>query len=71
MQALVWNVGTCRCDAKRAIQAEHVRKNLSIDAEHRDGAARSSVEALVMSVERRGCVIQLKLIHQPEMGGMK
>ena len=30
----------------------------STDAEHRDGAARSSVEGSVMEPERRGCVVQ-------------
>ncbi len=35
------------------------------DAERRGGAARSSVEALVMGVEPRGCVIQLDLRVNP------
>ena len=38
----------------------------STDAEHRDGAARSSVEAFVMEVEPRGCVIQLDLRVNPQ-----
>jgi hypothetical protein len=33
-------------------------KDESTDAEYRGGMARSSVEASVMEVERRGCVIQ-------------
>ncbi len=37
---------------------------------HRDGAVRSSGEALVMRVERRGCIIQWEIFHQPEMGGV-
>jgi len=37
--------------------ADTIRKNT--DARVRDGAARSSVEALVMRVERRGSVIRL------------
>jgi hypothetical protein len=37
--------------------ADTMRKNT--DAEERGGAARSSAEALVMSVERRGGVIWL------------
>ena len=41
----------------------------STDAEHRGGTARSSDEASVMGVERRGCVIQFLKIGQPEMGG--
>ena len=32
-------------------------KDESTDAEYRGGIARSSVEAFVMGVERRGCVI--------------
>jgi len=35
---------------------------MNTDAMVRGGAARSSVEALVMSVERRGSVIQLNLV---------
>ncbi len=41
-------------------------KEESTDAGHRGGAARSSVEALVMRVEQRGCVIQLDLRVNPE-----
>jgi hypothetical protein len=40
--------------------ANTMRKNT--DARARDGAARSSDEALVMRVERRGSVIQLTSI---------
>jgi hypothetical protein len=36
----------------------------SIDALHRDGQVRSSVEAVVMTAERRGLVIQLPTIDQ-------
>ena len=53
-QALVWNLGTCRLDAKGAIQVGTTHKNLSTDASHRGGSTRSSVEASVMEVERRG-----------------
>ena len=45
-QALLWNVRTCRSDAKRRAQAEGLREGASIDAEHRGGVARSSVEAV-------------------------
>jgi hypothetical protein len=38
------------------------------DAPGRGGAARSSEEAPVMGVERRGRVIQSVLVGQPEMG---
>ena len=44
-QALMWNVRTCRSDAKRRTQAEGLREGASIDAEHRGGVARSSVDA--------------------------
>jgi len=45
-------------------------KDLSTDAEHRGGATRSSDERSVMDVERRGCIVQLILIKQPEMEGL-
>ena len=44
-QALVWNVGTCRPDAKGEWQAGSPREPKSTDAGHRGGAARSSDEA--------------------------
>jgi hypothetical protein len=57
-QAHAWNVGTCRPDAKEEIQAGGPCKDLSTDAGHRDGAARSSNESPVMGLERRSCVVQ-------------
>ena len=47
--------------------ADTMRKNT--DAGVRGGAARSSVEALVMRVERRGGVIRLTKCHQPALQG--
>ena len=44
IQARMWNVGTCRSDAKGRIQAEGLREDASTNAEHRGGAARSSDE---------------------------
>ena len=41
----------------------------SIEALHRDGRVRSSVEAAVMAAERRGSVIQLPTIDQLFMTG--
>ena len=41
----------------------------SRDAEFGCGRIRSSVEAAVMAVERRGSVIYTSEIKQPEMGG--
>jgi hypothetical protein len=41
------------------------RKRESIEARHRGGTARSSEEASVMEVERRGCVTRLSpLVNQ-------
>ena len=45
-------------------------KDESTEAKHRGGVTRSSDEASVMEVERRGYIIQLNLIKQPEMGGL-
>ena len=58
-RALAGNVGTCRSDAKGAIQAGGPREDRSTDAGHRGGAARSSDEGSVMELERRGCIVQL------------
>src|ERR1700739_196142 len=58
-RALVRNVGTCRPDAKGAIQAGGPCEDRSTDAGHRGGAARSSDEGSVMELERRGWVVQL------------
>jgi len=46
--------------------ASTMRKNT--DARTRDGAARSSDEALVMRVERRGSVIQSIKVANPSCG---
>jgi hypothetical protein len=46
--------------------ANTMRKNT--DAATRGGAARSSVEALVMRVERRGSVILLTKVTNPLVG---
>jgi hypothetical protein len=57
-QALAWNVGTCRSDAKEASRAGDPRKALSTDAEHRGRTIRSRVEGAVMAPDRRGCGVQ-------------
>ena len=44
-------------------------KDLSTDAEHRGGVVCSSDEGSVMDVERRGYIVQLRLIKQPVMEG--
>ena len=57
IQASRWNVGTCYFDVKGTYQVER-STSANTDARCRGGAARSSVEASVMDVERRGGVIQ-------------
>jgi hypothetical protein len=64
MEALIWNIGTCRFDAKGEIQAENLQE-LNTDAKHRGGLIGSSVEVLVMSMERSDQIILLiDLINQ-------
>ena len=48
IQALVWNVGTCRPDTKGETQMGGPREGESTDAGHGDGPIRSSVEVPVM-----------------------
>src|SRR5207244_134568 len=57
-QALVWNVRTCRSDAKGQVSSGQNREDESTEAEHRGGAARSRDEGSVMGLDRRGCVVQ-------------
>jgi hypothetical protein len=57
-QALVRNVGTCRLDAKGAVQVGEPHENQSTNARHRDGAARSRVEGFETELDRRGCDVQ-------------
>jgi len=64
--ASVRNVGTCRSDAKGEVQANSLCESQSTDAEHRDGGARSSVEALVMRVKRRGVVVWQCYMSNPQ-----
>jgi len=56
MEALIWNIGTCRFDAKGGIQAENLQE-LNTDAKHRGGLIGSSEEAPVMGVERSLCKV--------------
>ena len=58
-QALARNVGTCRPDAKGAIQAGGPREDRSTEAGHRDGATRNRKESSVIGLDQRGCVVQL------------
>ena len=55
--ALVWNVGTCRPDAKGEIQVGGPHEGESTDAGHGGGPTRISVEVSVMEMERRGWII--------------
>lgn len=55
-QALMLNCGNLRWGCKAKGTSPQGKADTS-DAPPRDGAARSSVEAAVMAVERRGCVI--------------
>ena len=64
MEALVWNIGTCRFDVKGEIQAENLQE-LNTDAEHRGGLIGSSVDAPVMGAEQSDQIIRLiDLINQ-------
>ena len=58
-QALAWNVRTCRTDAKGASRVGDPRKVLSTDAGHRGRTARSRDEGVAMTLDRRGCGVQL------------
>jgi hypothetical protein len=71
MQARVRNVGTWSLDAKGEARAESIREGESTEARRRGGAARSSEEAPVMGVERRGCIDSLNSIRQPATGGAR
>jgi hypothetical protein len=53
MQALIWNMRTCRSDEKGEAQVESPRGERT-DTEHRGGSTRSSDEVAVMAMERRG-----------------
>ena len=55
-------------DAKGKCSKRKKRKAESTDASVRDGPLRSSDEAAVMAVERRGWAVQFRL-GQPAMGG--
>ncbi len=69
-QALVGNVGTCCSDAKGEAQAGKTSESESTEAERRGGLTCSSEEVSVMEMERRSEIILLRLIEQPEMGGI-
>lgn len=60
IQALMWNVGTYLFNAKERRVAFR-GDSASTNVDGRGGATRSTDEASVMGVERRGCVIQSTL----------
>jgi hypothetical protein len=64
-QASIRNTGTCRSDAKGETQVVSHREGLSTDAEHRGGDARSREEGPVMGLDRRGVVIRLYPVNNP------
>ena len=67
-QALVWNVGTYWFNAKER-GVGYVSSSASTNVGQRGGVTRSSVEAAVMAVERRGYVIQLHWVVNQVLGG--
>jgi hypothetical protein len=64
--ASIRNTGTCRSDAKGETQAARRRKGQSTDAEHRGGGARRREEGPVMGPDRRGVVIRLYQVDNPQ-----
>jgi hypothetical protein len=62
VQALVWNVGTCRLDAKVRFRVGAPGKDPGTDARHRDRVVRSRVEGAVMVLDRRGGDIESNVL---------
>ena len=58
VQAETWNYGNLSLSCKGKRDKQRPCELKSIDGQHRGRATRSSEEVLVMSMERRGCVIQ-------------
>lgn len=58
---------TCRVVREGVLQADRIREGLSTAPGHRGGPSRSSDEACVMRVERRGRIIRGSLAGQPRM----
>ncbi len=61
IRALLWNVGTCRFNAKGR-EANQLKGFASTNENRRGGAIRSSDEPAVTAAERRDCVIQSRLV---------
>jgi hypothetical protein len=64
-QASIRNTGTCRSDAKGETQVVSHREGLSTDAGHRGGDVRSRAEGSVTGLDRRGVVIRLYPVDNP------
>ncbi len=64
-QASIRNTGTCRSDAKGETQVVSHREGLSTDAGHRGGDVRSRAEGPVTGLDRRGVVIRLYPVDNP------
>lgn len=60
IQALLWNYGNSMCDVKGADQVKKSEVQ-STDAQIEDGPVRSSVEAPVIGVERRGRIVPVEV----------
>ena len=65
-QALMWNVGTYRFNVKERETVQYSFASTNVN--RRGGAIRSSVEASVMGVERRGLRYSAILDRQPAIG---
>lgn len=70
-QAQLWNVRTCRPDDKRESPVVMSNKRKRSNAGHGGGVTRSSDEAVVMAVERRGYPILLEFLEQLATGGLQ
>ena len=66
IQALMRNVGACRSDAKGEAQADGLGKSQSTNAGYRGGDACIRVEGSVMELDRRGVVVRLYGVGNPQ-----
>ena len=64
-QASIRNTGTCHPDVKGETKAVSRRKGLSTNAGYRGGDARIREEGPVMGLDRRGVVIRLYPVNNP------
>ena len=63
-QGFMWNAGTSNFNVKGEVQVEDLYKSQSTDVKNWGGMTRSSDEAFVMRVERRGRVVWYCLKNQ-------